>query len=197
VIEISQLEERRSRWGVRTSNPGRAARRSLVGSTPTLFRHPVEVAVTAQGFPFLDRLKTAADTAAAAEATFRQQAAQRVAALDRERAFAFRRLNLMRAIADAIVEAETEEQAVASALATLRAKLEWSSDSDARALVLSRFCPVAQAVFANLMASDNDASLPDVAQALVIFENWYAETRGSPFWSLFDHYRSETPVVDF
>jgi hypothetical protein len=153
--------------------------------------------VTAKGFAFLDWLKAAADTASAAEATFRQQAAQRIAALDRERAFAFRRLNLMRAIADAIVEAETEEQAVANALATLRAKLDWSNDSEARTLVLSRFLPVAQAVFANLMTSENDAAVPDVAQALVEFENWYAQTRGTPFWSLFDHYRSETPVVDF
>jgi hypothetical protein len=157
----------------------------------------MEVALTAQGFTFLDRLKVAADTASAAEATFRQQAGQRIAALDRERAFAFRRLNLMRAIADAIIEAKTEEQAVASALATLRAKLDWSSDSDARALLLSRFSPVARAVFANLMAPENDAPLPDVAQALVEFETWYAGTRGTPFWLLFDHYRSETPVVDF
>jgi len=153
--------------------------------------------VTTQGFGFLDRLKAAADTASAAEARFRQQAAQQIAALDRERAFAFRRLNLMRAIADAIVEAETEEQAVASALAALRAKLDWSSDSDARDLVLSRFSPVAQAMFANLTTSDNDVPLPDVAQALVEFENWYAQTRDTPFWSLFEQYRSETPVVDF
>ncbi len=33
-----QMEEHRPRWGVRTSNPGRAASRSLVGSTPILFR---------------------------------------------------------------------------------------------------------------------------------------------------------------
>ena len=33
-------EENRPRWGVRTSNPGGAASRSLVGSTPSLFRHP-------------------------------------------------------------------------------------------------------------------------------------------------------------
>ena len=32
------LEGKRPRWGVRTSNPGGAASRSLVGSTPTLFR---------------------------------------------------------------------------------------------------------------------------------------------------------------
>src|SRR5690349_25127004 len=32
-------EENRPRWGGRTSNPGGAASRSLVGSTPSLFRH--------------------------------------------------------------------------------------------------------------------------------------------------------------
>jgi hypothetical protein len=33
------VEEKRPWWGVRTSNPGGAVSRSLVGSTPTLFRH--------------------------------------------------------------------------------------------------------------------------------------------------------------
>src|SRR5271165_1432672 len=33
------LEESRSRWGDRTSNPGGAVRRSQVGSTPILLRH--------------------------------------------------------------------------------------------------------------------------------------------------------------
>jgi hypothetical protein len=32
------MEENRPRWDVRTSNPGGAVSRSLVGSTPTLFR---------------------------------------------------------------------------------------------------------------------------------------------------------------
>jgi hypothetical protein len=32
-------EEDRPRWDVRTSNPGRAVRRSLVGSTPILLRY--------------------------------------------------------------------------------------------------------------------------------------------------------------
>lgn len=35
----SVLEEIRSRWDGRTSNPERAARRPFVGSTPTFFRH--------------------------------------------------------------------------------------------------------------------------------------------------------------
>lgn len=153
--------------------------------------------MTAPGLPFLEPLQTAASAASAAEAAFRQQAAQRIAALNRERAFAFRRLNLMRAIVDAIVEAETEELAVGRALATLRGHLDWSNDSEARSLVLARFSPVAQAVFANLTAAGSHAPVPDVTQALAEFENWYAETRDTPFWSLFDQYRPETPVVDF
>jgi hypothetical protein len=153
--------------------------------------------MTAPGLQFLQRLQTAADAASAAEAAFRQQAAQRIAALDRERAFAFRRLNLMRAIVEATVEAETEELAVGRGLATLRTRLDWSSDSKARALVLARFSPVVQAVFANLTAAESRAPVPDVTQALAEFETWYAETRDTPFWSLFDHYRPETPVVDF
>ena len=36
-----QTEESRSRWGDRTSNPGGAVRRSQVGSTPILLRHPL------------------------------------------------------------------------------------------------------------------------------------------------------------
>jgi hypothetical protein len=150
----------------------------------------------APGVPFLDELKLAADTASAAEKTFRQQTAQQIAALDRERAFAFRRLNLMRVITEAIANSENEEIAVATALATLRARLDWGNDSEARAEVLSHFAPVARAVFGHL-ASDGSAPAPDVTRALAAFENWYAETRQTPFWSLFDHHRMETPVVDF
>ncbi len=66
--------------------------------------------------PFLDAL------AHAAEAAFRRDAAERIKALERERAFAFRRLNLMRAVADALATAETEEAAVATARAPQRAR---------------------------------------------------------------------------
>ncbi len=36
------MEESRSRWGDRTSNPGGAVGRSQVGSTPILLRHLAE-----------------------------------------------------------------------------------------------------------------------------------------------------------
>jgi len=77
-------------------------------------------------------LQAAADNAAEAEAQFRRDANQRFSALEAARAFAHRRLNLMRTIANAAAQPESEEIAVANALAVLREKLGWHGDSDAR-----------------------------------------------------------------
>jgi hypothetical protein len=144
----------------------------------------------------LDELKCATERATAAENDFRREFAQRIKALESERAFAFRRFNLVRNIAEVVAGAESEEIAVAGATAMLRVKLGWSSDSEARAAVLSRFAPVAQAMFASLAPPD-DAAAPDVIAALAQFERWYGETHPNPFWILFENYMPETPVVDF
>ena len=144
---------------------------------------------------FLDALKTAADDAARAESDFQREVADRTKALERERAFAHRRLNLMRAIAEAIANAEDEAVAVAAANAVMQAKLGWASDSEARTEALDRFVPDITAVFASLDAEE--APPPDVVGALRDFEDWYASTRGNPFWILFENYMPETPRVDF
>jgi hypothetical protein len=146
---------------------------------------------------FLDALKAAADAAEAAEAKFRREIAERTRALERERTFAFRRLNFMRAVADAVASAESEEIAVASALAVTRTRLGWTSDSEARDEVLTHFAPVARALFASLAPPEAEAEEVDVRQSLADFEAWYADTHEGPFWALFEHYMPETPVVDF
>lgn len=146
---------------------------------------------------FLDTLEVAAKRAVQAESDFRRELTARAKVLERERAFAHRRLNFMRAIADAVVTAESEETAVAAAGAVLRTKLGWSSDSDARALVLARFVPVAQQVFASLISASDAAIASDVMQALAAFETWYCGTHPNPFWALFEHFMPETPLVDF
>jgi hypothetical protein len=151
---------------------------------------------------FLDALKSAADAAAAAENAFRREVAERTKTLGRERAFAFRRLNLMRSLAEAVAHAEDPEVAIASSLAMLRAKLGWSSDSEARSAVLSHFAPIAAAVFASLAplsedAPDSETPNADVIKSLAEFESWYAASHTTPFWVLFEQYVAETPVVDF
>ena len=146
---------------------------------------------------FLDQLKEAATKAEAAEAAFRREIAARIQEIEAERAFAYRRLNFMRALADATAGADSEEIAVANALATVREKIGWSSDSDARAAVLSRLVPVAQAMFARLAPPEKGETPPDIGAALADFEEWYARSHGQAFWVLFEHYMPETPRVDF
>ena len=92
--------------------------------------------MTGAGATFLDALKAAADKTEAAEASFRKETARQLAALEQARTYAFRRLNLMRAVASAVAPAEDEGAAVAGALATLREKVGWASDGEARAEVL-------------------------------------------------------------
>jgi hypothetical protein len=147
---------------------------------------------------FLDLLTTEANARAEEEIDFRRQIADRTKELERQRSFAFRRLNLMRAVAEVVAGAESEEIAVAVAGAVLRAKLGWANDSEARAEVLDNFAPVAQAIFANLAPSESDdEEKPDVMERLAAFEAWYAQTHPQPFWILFENYMPETPVVDF
>lgn len=146
--------------------------------------------------PFLHELEKEAETAKAAEASFRRDAATRIATLEQERAFAFRRLALIQAIAEAEASADSEETAVTGAFAVLRARLGWNFDSDAHSEVISHFAPVAVAVFGAL-APHEDEPAADVHSALASFEHWYAETRGAPFWMLFEHKMADTPLVDF
>jgi hypothetical protein len=146
---------------------------------------------------FLDVLVQAAEEAQQAEAAFRCEVAARTKALEQERAFAYRRLNFMRAIAGAIADAESEEIALASAQAVLRERLGWSSDSEARNEVVTCFASVARAAFASLAPSEAEPAEADVGQALAAFEAWYAATHPRPFWTLFETYMPETPRVDF
>jgi len=147
---------------------------------------------------FLDALKRAAEAADRAEDQFRRELAERTRAFERERAFAYRRLNLMRAVGDAIASAEDEAPAVAAAANVLRAKLGWATEDEIRGAVIVRFAPVARAFFASLDLPETEAAAsPDVLKALAEFEAWYAQTHPHAFWVLFEHYLPETPRVDF
>lgn len=149
---------------------------------------------------FLTTLKDAADRAAGAETAFRREIAARTAALEQERAVAFRRLNLMRAVVESIDAADSEASALAACRSTLRGRLGWSGESEARGEVLARFDAVARALHGRpppAGASSAACEEPDAAQTLAAFEAWYAETRGTPFWRLFENVMPETPLVDF
>ena len=150
-------------------------RRSLVGSTPTLFRHTQRgTRMTTTAFAsYLESLAAAARAASAAELEHQQDAARRAAELKAERAFAWRRLNLMRAIAAAVRGAEDAEAATAAGRGrdAARGRLERRH--------ASRSATVADALRAGgagrlgrHAASRRDAA--DPAAALAAFEAWYA-----------------------
>ena len=102
--------------------------------------------------------ESAARAAQEAEAALRKQMLEEVARLERQRAFAYRRLNLMRPVTEAVAAAANEEAALATGLATVRAELGWDSESETRSETLARFADVVRAIFASCAASTRTAA---------------------------------------
>lgn len=151
--------------------------------------------------PFLNRLEQAAKACEGEESEFRRTMNARLAALAQARAFAHRRMNVMRSLFETVGQTEQLEIAVAAAVAALRHRLGWREDSEARTEVLDRYAVVATAAFCatseRTAAVDEAISSPDVEQELAAFEEWYLAARAKPFWVLFEHYMPETQLVDF
>lgn len=149
--------------------------------------------------PSLDliaRFEEAAEAAQRAEHAYRREAAGRIEELTRERANAFRRLNLVRSTAKAIADTEEPEQAVSRARAVVADALGWEEIGPRQELVLDRLMPVFAAMQAE-MGESNGAPGTASQEALRAFEDWYQAETGTEFYALFERYIPETPRVDF
>ena len=145
----------------------------------------------------LATFEAAATAAGETETAVRKRAYAEIAAAERKRAFAYRRLHLMRTLARAIGDAGKEEEAVPRGLAAFRAELGWHDDSETRTETLTRLAPVVGAAFASLaLAEGREVPAPDAAGALADFEAWYERTYGQPFWVLFEQQVEELPLVE-
>jgi hypothetical protein len=145
----------------------------------------------------LATFEAAAAAAGETETAVRKRAHAEIAAAERERAFSYRRLNLMRTLARAMDGAGEKEDAVGRGLAVVRAELGWHDDSETRAETLARLAPVVGAAFANLApVEDGEPSVLDVAGVLADFEAWYERTYGRSFWVLFEQQVEELPLVE-
>ncbi len=144
---------------------------------------------------YLTRLDEAARSAETLETEFRQSYASRLAALERDRVFAFRRLNLLRALSAAIEGADDEKAAIAAGVRVLRDEIGLSEGVEGHKAVIDRFAPVSDAVDTALNCEEPDHEA--VLNALKAFEDWYQARTGQPFLALFDTYVPQTPVVDF
>ena len=145
----------------------------------------------------LATFEAAAAAASQAEDALRKRMEIEVAAAERERAFAYRRLNLIRTLVRAVLPAESEEAAVGRGLAAVRAELGWESESDTRSETLSRLAGVVRATFGGLApAKGGEAPEADVPRSLADFEAWYVRADGRPFWVLFEQQIEEMPLVE-
>lgn len=193
----------RSRWGVRTSNPGGAVSRSYVGSTPSLFRQLAKGARVNDSSPdktldSLNALMAEARQAEAAEAAYRKEAAREIDRLALARSHAYRRYHTMRMLSEAAGQCASTEEACSMQWAALCTRLNWEDDeSEARKSIKEALQPVFLAVDCQYRPVEDDAAPPDPVGAIKAFEAWYEARMGRPFWHVFDVYTPETPVVDF
>jgi hypothetical protein len=147
--------------------------------------------------PFLTALSAATKACEEAEAEFRRAMNEKVAELAQARAFAHRRLNVMRALVETVQGNADRDAAVDRAVYLLRDRLGWREDSPARNEVLAKYRDVTIAAHAMFHPEEGDNNLPELGEALATFEDWYLEARDKPFWVLFEHYMPETQLVDF
>lgn len=138
-----------------------------------------------------------ADRAASAETAERQLRARlndEMARAALERTYAYRRARLVRTLA-----AHTDgdrASVVAKQRRAVTAEIGWSGETDAEKAILDRLGPVAAAV-SDCACGEAAGSHDEVMRHLAAFEAWFSATHGKSFYTLFDQYVTEVPVVDF
>lgn len=145
---------------------------------------------------YLDELDRLAKEANVAEDEFRQNIAKRVRELEEARAFAFRRLNLMKSVGQAVADAKDEEEVKAQASTAFLAEVSWTGGSQFQRDVLEKFMPVALAVWAASKPDAKEEDAAEIAKELAVFEAWFAQDRETPFLTLMQQELPELPLVE-
>ena len=142
----------------------------------------------------LATLAARAEAASTEEAAYRKEALRRTETLERARAFAFRRFNLLKKMAETAADEPDAKKAADARLATAFIEIGWIAagldelDEKGRDAE-TRLRPVVDAIGAG--------DEPRMLDALAAFEAWFAERVGRDFCSVFDRYVQDTPRVDF
>jgi hypothetical protein len=142
---------------------------------------------------WIETLTGDARAASVAELEQQKEAARRAAELREARAFAWRRVNLVRAIAAAAKGSEDEEAAAAAGRAAMLRAVGWNGATQAQRDVADRFAPVTLAIWAATRPEAEEGG--QAAAALAAFEAWYGE-RGTPFLALMEREIPELPLVE-
>ncbi|CAM5336366.1 putative protein OS=Afipia felis OX=1035 GN=BN961_00606 PE=4 SV=1 [Afipia felis] len=156
---------------------------------------------TQQLSAFLEGFERSAHEASVNEENYRRETAARLRQLAEQRAFGFRRLNLMRTVVAAIRNCETEEDAIMKGSAAFLHEVGWSTENESQQEALEKFQPVIRACWQMKQAEAADVSgepsKPDeIGQQLSEFENWFGKARNGPFLSVLEREIVELPLVE-
>lgn len=156
---------------------------------------------------FIAELEDAAKAAQRAEIAFRKGIAAEIARHERDRQFAFRRVDLASRMAVAAQDRSARDEAIAAQIAALRAELGWYGDTPERTRIIEAWNKVAEAIWRETHGGDGGKAGADagagagagasVAASMLAFEAWFETEFGKPFLELFDQEIEELPVVEF
>lgn len=143
----------------------------------------------------IGEFEMAAEAARRSEEELRRRMADEVARLERQRAFAFRRTRLVRALVTGALAAATPDEVAAGQRNAVIAALAWESLTPAHEAILDALEPAGRAVWR--CVCEESAGISIVKEALAEFEAGFEAAHGKSFYALFDQYVPEVPVVDF
>lgn len=144
----------------------------------------------------LDDLDRIAHDASINEENYRKEAAARFRELEQDRAFGFRRLNLMRTVTAALDGCETEEDAILRGSTAFLHELGWSGTSEMQQETLTNFAPVIAACWQATQPEAPETGPAAIIEKLRAFEAWFAEHRNGPFLSIMEREIVELPLVE-
>ena len=154
---------------------------------------------------FLDDFERSAHEASVNEENYRREVQDRLKVLANERAFGFRRLNLMRTVVAAISDCETEDDAIVKGSAAFLREVGWSAENESQQESLEKFQPVIRACWQIKQAGTEDeasggtkvdAKPDDIGKQLSEFEDWFGKARNGPFLSVLEREILELPLVE-
>lgn len=144
----------------------------------------------------LDMMETCARDASRAEMQHQQEAARRSSELRVAREFAWRRLNLLRNLANALRAEPDEEAAMTAGRAALLQEAGLNGATQAQRDLADRFAPVTRAVWLATRDDANAQAAEDALDALAEFERWHEAERDAPFLGLMERDIPDLPLVE-
>jgi hypothetical protein len=153
------------------------------------------------------RLEADCTAAEQAERIVRSEIEARLREVERARAFAWRRLNVLKDMLRTAKDEPDRAVAVEHQLVGLFRDIGWIEASldelgSGSVLLLDRLRPIAEALHGACHPQQTDAPAGegagfDVLAAFRAFEDWFEADRGQPFLQVFERYTPPTPLVEF